>query len=107
MMALQFSKSDFEEKVIKNKSLALVDFWAQWCGPCRMAGPVIDELAGEYQGKILIGKVNMDEEQELAGKYNVMSIPTVIIFKEGKEVERITGFPGKEKYIELIKLYIK
>lgn len=103
MTAIHFKKEDFEEKVIKSKKPVMVDFGAPWCAPCRMAEPVIDELAKEYKGKAVIGKVNIDEEQDLAGKYGVMSIPTVIIFKEGKEVERKVGFPGKEGYEEMIK----
>jgi len=103
MSAIHFKKDDFEEKVIKSKRPVMVDFWAIWCGPCKMAGPVVDELAKEYKGKAVIGKVNIDEEQELAQKYGVMSIPTIIIFKDGKEVERKVGFPGKQGYEEMIK----
>ena len=80
----------------------MLDFWAPWCGPCRMAGPAIDELAEEYKDKAIIGKVNIDEEKELAEKYGVMSIPTVIVFKDGKEVDRKIGFPGKEAYQKMI-----
>ena len=71
--------------------LMMVDFWAEWCGPCRMLGPVVDKLAEEYQGKAIMGKVNVDEEQELAIRYGVMSIPTVIFFKDGKEIDRKVG----------------
>ena len=102
MTAIHFKKDDFEEKVLKSKKPVMVDFWAEWCSPCKMAGPVVDELAKEYKGKAVIGKVNIDEEQELAGKYGGMSIPTVIIFKEGKEVERKVGFPGKDAYQALL-----
>ena len=105
MTALHIAKNDFEEKVIKSKKPVMVDFGAPWCAPCRMAEPVFDELSEEYKGKAVIGKVNIDEEQELAQKYGVMSIPTVIIFKDGKEVERKVGFPGKEGYQEMIDKY--
>jgi len=80
----------------------LVDFWAPWCGPCQTAGPVIEELAKEYEGKIKVGKINIDENQKISEKYGILSIPTVIIFKNGEEVKRQVGFVGKEGYINLI-----
>ena len=103
MAAAHFSQTDFEEKVLKSDKPVLVDFWAPWCGPCRMAGPVIEELAGEYEGKAVIGKVNVDEERQLAGQYGVMSIPTVILFKDGKEFDRQIGFIGRDGYEAIIK----
>lgn len=101
MTTIHFTKNNLGEK-LKSDKLVMVDFFAEWCGPCKMAGPVIDELAGEYKGKAIIGKVNIDEEQELASKYKVMSIPTVIVFKNGKEVDRKVGFPGKEGYQKML-----
>ena len=90
-MALEhFNKETFDEALGKGE-LRMVDFWAEWCGPCKMLGPVIDQLAQEYEGKAVIGKVNVDEEQELAMRYGVMSIPTVIFFKDGEEVTRQVG----------------
>ncbi len=80
----------------------LVDFFAEWCGPCRMAAPIIDALADEYQGKAVIAKVNVDENHGLSGKYNVMSIPTVILFKNGQEVGRQTGFAGRDGYVKML-----
>ena len=80
----------------------MVYFWAPWCGPCQMAGPVIEELAKEYEGKMRVGKLNVDENPKMAQKYGVMSIPTVIIFKGEKEVRKQIGFPGKEGYKKLI-----
>lgn len=103
MSAVHFSDGDFEEKVIKNKLPVLVDFFAEWCAPCKMAAPIIEELAGEYKGKVVIGKVDVDSNQAVAGKFGVMSIPTVIMFKDGKEVDRKTGFAGKAGYEEMIK----
>ena len=100
---LEITDQNFEEEVVKSDIPALVDFWAPWCGPCQLAGPIIDELAEEYKGKIKIGKLNVDESQEQAMKFGVMSIPTVILFKDGKEVERKIGFGGKEGYEELLK----
>jgi len=102
MAALHFSKDDFEEKVLQSDKPVMVDFFAEWCGPCKLAGPVIDQLAEEYKDKAVIGKFDVDQGQEVAQKYGVMSIPTVIVFKDGQEVERKIGFPGKEGYQEMI-----
>jgi len=86
----------------ENKMPVLVDFFAEWCGPCKMAAPVIDKLSGEYDGKMIIAKLNVDEARQTASKYNVMSIPTVVVFKDGEEVDRVIGFPGEEGYKKLI-----
>lgn len=101
MPAVHLTKDDFEGKIAKG--VVLVDFWAPWCGPCKMAGPVIDELAEKYKGKVVVFKVNIDEHQELAEKHGVMTIPTVILFKDGKEIERVIGFVGKEGYEKMMK----
>ena len=106
-MVLKLTDQNFDQKVIKAKKPVLVDFWAPWCGPCQMVGPVIEELAKEYEGKIEVGKLNVDENQKMAQKYGVMSIPTVIIFKNGKEGRKQIGFPGKETYQKLIEEVIK
>jgi len=103
MPAKHINQNDFEEKVLKAKSPVIVDFYAEWCGPCKMAGPVFDKLADEFAGKVKIVKVNVDEAQGLAQKYGVMSIPTVIVFKDGKEVDRQMGFVGEEGYRKMIK----
>jgi len=101
MAAIHLTKADFDQKI--KTGVALVDFWATWCGPCRAAGPIIEELSKEYAGKILVGKVDVDHEQELAAKYGVMSIPTIILFKDGVEIGRQVGFSGKAGYLELLK----
>ena len=89
-MLVHFSKEGFD-KALNDGKLMMVDFWASWCGPCKMLAPVIDGLAVQYEGKAVVGKVNVDEEQELAIRYGVMSIPTVIFFKDGKEIDRKVG----------------
>ena len=88
------TEQNFEE-FIKQYPLVAVDCWAPWCGPCRMVAPIIDELAKEYQGKIVFGKLNTDENQGIALKFNIMSIPTLILFKEGKPISNIVGFRPK------------
>lgn len=99
---LVFTDDNFEEQVVKSDKPVMVDFWAPWCGPCQMAGPVVDELADEYKGKVAVGKLNVDDNQQTAGKYGVMSIPTVILFDKGKEVARKVGFAGKPMYESLL-----
>lgn len=103
MAAPHFTDQDFEEKVIKSALPVMVDFYADWCGPCKLAAPIIDELAESYAGKVVIGKLDVDENQESAMKYGVMSIPTVIMFKGGQEVDRMVGFGGKAGYEQLLK----
>lgn len=103
MAAIHFSDADFSEKVLKSSLPVLVDFYADWCGPCRLAAPIIEELSGIYAGKVTIGKLDVDANMNTASKYGVMSIPTVIMFKDGKEVERKVGFGGKQGYEEMIK----
>lgn len=98
-----FTDQNFTEEVLKNSEPVMVDFWATWCGPCVMAGPVVDALADDYKGKIKIGKLDVDANQETAGKYGVMSIPTVILFKDGKEIARKVGFAGRPMYENLLK----
>jgi thioredoxin 1 len=103
----ELTDKNFHEEVLKADLPVLVDFWAPWCQPCLMAGPVIEELAEEYQGKMKVGKVNVDENPGISQKYGIMSIPTVIIFKKGKEIKRLIGFPGKSGYQGLIEEAIK
>lgn len=90
MGAIHWTEAEFEAALSSGQLLA-VDFWAAWCGPCKMLAPVIDQLAERYEGKALVGKVNVDEESGLAARYGVMSIPTVIYFKDGKELHRSVG----------------
>jgi thioredoxin 1 len=88
--AMKFTDDSFEDDVLNADQPVLVDFWAEWCGPCRMVGPVVDELAGEYEGKVKIGKVNVDENQ-IATEYGIRSIPSLLIFKNGEVVDQIVG----------------
>ena len=90
-MALQITDASFDEVVLKSDKPVLVDFWATWCGPCRMLGPVIEELATEYGGRVVVGKVDVDNNQEFAAKYGVRNIPTVLVFKDGEVVGRQVG----------------
>lgn len=99
-MAMQFTDKNFETEVLKSDKPVLVDFWAVWCGPCQMMGPIIDELAEEVKEKYKIGKLNVDENRETASKYGVMSIPTLIIFKGGKVMKQLVGAQSKENLKE-------
>ena len=90
-MAQQFNESNFQSEVIDSTQPVLVDFWAEWCGPCKMIGPVIDQLSGELEGQAKVGKVNVDEARELAVKYGVRSIPLLLFFKDGEVKDQIVG----------------
>lgn len=101
-MALEITDATFEETVLKSDKPVMVDFWAAWCGPCRMVGPIIDELSEEYQGKVVVGKVDVDANQEFAGKYGVRNIPTVLVFQNGEVVGRQVGVAPKKVYAEAL-----
>tara|TARA_B100001540_G_scaffold151859_1_gene134521 strand:+ start:400 stop:717 length:318 start_codon:yes stop_codon:yes gene_type:complete len=101
-MALEITDSNFEEKVLKSDKPVMVDFWAAWCGPCRMVGPIIDELSEEYDGKAIIGKIDIDSNQQYAAQFGVRNIPTVLVFKDGELVDRKVGVSSKNDYAEAI-----
>jgi thioredoxin 1 len=90
--------ANFEQQVLQSDKPVMVDFWAPWCGPCRAVAPILEELAGDYEGKLVVAKVNTDEDQRYAMQFGIMAIPTLIIFKNGKEVERIQGAGPKSLY---------
>ena len=101
-MALKITDSNFEETVLKSDKPVMVDFWAAWCGPCRMVGPIIDELSEEYEGKAIIGKVDIDSNQQYAAQFGVRNIPTVLVFKDGELVDRKVGVSSKNDYAQAI-----
>lgn len=98
MADINFTDSDFQKEVLERKEPVVVDFWAPWCGPCRIVGPIIEELAKEYAGKVKIGKINVDENSQTAGEYGVMSIPSIVFFKNGQPMKTMVGAQSKESY---------
>ena len=100
---VMLTESNFEEEVLKSSVPVLVDFWAPWCGPCRILGPVISEIAQEGDGSFKVGKVNVDDEQELAAQYGIMSIPSVFVFKDGKVVNKQVGLTTKNDILAMLK----
>lgn len=97
MADIVFTDQNFQTQVLKSDKPVLVDFWAVWCGPCKMVSPIVDELAGEYKDKMLVGKLNVDENQEISGKYQIMSIPTLAFFKNGEIVKTLIGALPKDQ----------
>jgi thioredoxin 1 len=101
-MALEITDANFEEVVLKSEKPVMVDFWAAWCGPCRMVGPIIDQISEEYTDKAVVGKLDVDANQEFAAKYGVRNIPTVLVFQNGEVVGRQVGVAPKKAYSEAI-----
>lgn len=97
---MDLTKADFDEKT--KTGVVMVDFWAEWCGPCKMSGPVLEQMSDEYAGKVVIAKVDVDKETDLAARFGVMSIPTVVLFNNGVEAGRQVGFAGRQGYVNLL-----
>ena len=105
-MALEITDANFEEIVLKSDKPVMVDFWATWCGPCRMVGPIVDEISNDYDGKAVVVKIDVDANQEFAAKYGVRNIPTVLIFKNGEVVDKQVGVAPKATYTEKLEALV-
>lgn len=105
-MALEITDGTFQETVLNSDKPVLVDFWAAWCGPCRMLSPVIEQLSNDFEGKAIVGKVDVDNNQQIAMEYGIRNIPTVLIFKNGEVVDKIVGVSPKEVYTEKISAHL-
>jgi thioredoxin 1 len=103
---LEFSDQSFEEEVMKSPQPVLVDFWATWCGPCRMMAPTVDAIATEYAGRVKVGKLNVDENRTATGRYGIRSIPTLLLFKAGQIQEQVVGAASKEAIVRMIEKYL-
>lgn len=102
-MSIEVNQNNFQSEVLESKIKVIVDFWAPWCGPCQMLGPIIDEISNDLKDKVKVTKVNVDDNQDLAQKYNVSSIPAVLIFAQGKVINNIIGFHQKQDYLNALK----
>lgn len=102
MAVVTVTQDNFENEVLKSEKPVLVDFWASWCGPCRMVSPVVDEIGNESDGRYMVGKVNVDEQPDIAAKYNIMSIPTLIVFKDGKPAQTSVGVRSKQDILSML-----
>ena len=105
MALVHFSEEGFD-KALTQPGLMVVDFWAEWCGPCKMLGPVIEQLAADYDGKAVVGKINVDDEPDLAQRYGILSIPTVMFFKDGKEIDKKIGVMPPQEFVKTIEANI-
>jgi thioredoxin 1 len=106
MKPTELTETNFEQEVLKSSTPVLVDFWAVWCGPCKMIAPIVDELAAEYEGKLKIGKVDVDSNQQIAMQFGIRSIPTLLVFKGGKVVEQIVGAVPKKALVDKLSKHL-
>jgi len=106
MKPVELNETNFEQEVLKASIPVLIDFWAVWCGPCKMIAPIVDELAIEFEGKLKIGKVDVDNNQQIAMQYGIRSIPTLLVFKGGKVVEQIVGAAPKKSLVEKLSKHL-
>lgn len=106
-MALEITNDNFQSEVIDSGKVTLLDFWAEWCGPCKAIGPIVDELSQEYEGQAVIGKVNVDENPDISGKYGVRNIPTLLFIKDGEVVDKQVGAASKAVLEEKLKKHIE
>lgn len=105
-MAQEFTEANFKEKVLDSDKLTMIDFWAEWCGPCRAIGPVVEELAKEYDGKVNIGKVDVDKNPDLGAQYGITSIPAILFVKEGKVIDKLIGSQPKANFVKKIESHM-
>lgn len=103
MYEITLTSENFKDEVLDSDKPVLVDFWATWCGPCKMIAPIVEEIAKEYEGKVKVGKINVDQQPELASAFNIVSIPTIMIFKNGKIENMVVGYKTKEQLVALLK----
>ena len=102
MAEIILTSDNFEKEVLQSELPVLVDFWATWCGPCRMMAPVVEEIAAEYDGKVVVGKIDVDENEDLAAEFGVMSIPTLLVFKNGEVADTAVGITPKDRLLEML-----
>lgn len=107
MSAVEIGEKNFEVEVLNSNLPVLVDFWAPWCAPCRMIAPLVEEISQEFAGKIKVGKINTDQEFELATRYGILGIPTLLLFKKGKVIEQIVGLTNREQLIDMLNHHLE